>query len=415
MRHSLTAKITLIFAISFIAICTLFFMFSQKQSTILSDKIRSNQYNSVRWLLTLQEKSNMPEDWGEYFANFDLKILKDQQLKNDILSKGQIIDASNTRLGEIKTIFYGGSLYLSIKDDTRSIVLANTLQDSHDFLLLVFFIILGLFIWIYISIFRSLSPLKSLRNEMKRFAAGNMDDINRLKDTNLKDEISEVAYEFNNAACQIKELILSRQLFLRAIMHELKTPIGKGRIISEMIANDTQKNRLIDIFERLNILISEFAKIEQVLSKSYSLNYDNFHTSLILEQVKDMMMLDDFDEKIKVNIEFDAILRVDFQLFTLAIKNLIDNALKYSDDNMVLVDANEKRICIKNKGKKLENSIEYYKQAFIREKGLKKSGLGLGLYIIDNICMLHKFKLDYAYIGGYHTFCVKFKEEDEQI
>ena len=37
---------------------------------------------------------------------------------------------------------------------------------------------------------------------------------------------------------------MSRQLFLRTIMHELKTPIGKGRIVSEMIEDDTQKEQI---------------------------------------------------------------------------------------------------------------------------------------------------------------------------
>ena len=43
---------------------------------------------------------------------------------------------------------------------------------------------------------------------------------------NEQDEIGQVAVEFDNAVCKIRELIRSRQLFLRAIMHELKTPIG---------------------------------------------------------------------------------------------------------------------------------------------------------------------------------------------
>ena len=63
------------------------------------------------------------------------------------------------------------------------------------------------------------------------------------KTLNADDEIANVAIEFNNAVCKIRELIRSRQLFLRTIMHELKTPIGKGRIISEMVQDEMQKSR----------------------------------------------------------------------------------------------------------------------------------------------------------------------------
>ena len=169
-------------------------------------------------------------------------------------------------------------------------------------------------------------------------------------------------------------------------MHELKTPIGKGRIVSEMVQNETHKSRLIAIFERLDMLINEFGKIEQLLSKNYALNYQESYFSNILEQARDMLMLDKFEEKVSVDIRQDILLRVDFGLFSLAIKNLIDNALKYADDKKAQVICDKYGIVVRNLGKPLQNPIEYYLQAFIREKGNKSGGMGLGLYII---CLLY--------------------------
>ena len=108
-------------------------------------------------------------------------------------------------------------------------------------------------------------------------------------------------------------------------------------IVSEMVANETQKMRLINVFERLEMLINEFSKVEQLLSKSYALNYQECHFSLILEQVQDMLMLDKFEERVSCDIRDDVILRVDFQLFSLAIKNLVDNALKYAEDKKAIL------------------------------------------------------------------------------
>ena len=232
-------------------------------------------------------------------------------------------------------------------------------------------------------------------------------DVN-LAATHSEDEIGQVAQEFNNAIAKIQELIRSRQLFLRTIMHELKTPIGKGRLITEMLDDETQKERLVNVFERLEILINEFAKIEQLLSKSYSLNYQDYHFSLILEQVKDMSMLDNWDELISTDIECDAVINVDFGLFALAIKNLIDNALKYSSDKKVRIICDENKVSVANRGAALAKSFEHYKQAFIRNKDEKATGMGLGLYIIDKICELHKFRFEYNYSDGTHYFSIVF-------
>ena len=52
-------------------------------------------------------------------------------------------------------------------------------------------------------------------------------------------------------------------------MHELKTPIAKGRIVSELIDDNKQKDRMISIFDKLNFLINDFSNIEQIVSKNY--------------------------------------------------------------------------------------------------------------------------------------------------
>lgn len=389
-------------------------MFFKLQNERLLGKISENHYNSISWLLSLYQKSNMPEDWERYFKNFDLAYVKNENLQKSIFNNGTIVNRVDTLIGVVDTISYKNNLYLRIKNQSVTILLESTLHSGNDSLLASFIILMALFISLYVSIFRSLIPLKKLRSDIRKFAAGNMDSVCVVNFTKGSDEISEVAYEFNKAACKIKDLIMSRQLFLRTIMHELKTPIGKGRIVSEMLEDETQKDRLIAIFERLNILINEFAKIEQLLSKSYSLDYAKYHFSLILDQAKDMMLLDDFDSNVKVELSYDPLLMVDFQLFSLAIKNLIDNALKYSDDKKAYIKCDNEAIYIRNHGKPLDHSINHYKQAFIRDNNTKTSGMGLGLYIIEHICTMHKFALEYNYVDGFHEFCIKFGSKNSE-
>ncbi|MBR8462440.1 HAMP domain-containing histidine kinase [Campylobacter sp. faydin G-24] len=406
MRYSITTKITIIFSIAFSLVCLLFLTFAGIQRDNALERLRDKQISAINYLLTLYERANPPRDLGDYFKNFNLEYVGNKNLATSVVNEGNSVFAHSTPLGLVQSLKYKDDLYLLIKNPSFQLLLeSNEARHINDPIWIAFFIVSALLISLYVSVLRNLFPLRKLSKDIKRFASGNM-DVAICNITNIKaqDEIGQVAAEFDNAVCQIRDLIRSRQLFLRAIMHELKTPIGKGRIVSEMIQNETQKTRLINVFERLEMLINEFSKVEQLLSKSYALNYEEYHFSLILEQVQDMLMLDKFEERVSVDIKDDVILRVDFQLFSLAIKNLIDNALKYSDDKKAELICDNNAIIIKNLGKELSHPISYYKQAFVRGDKNSSSGMGLGLYIIEQICAMQKFELKYSYENGYHCF-----------
>lgn len=415
MRYSITTKISIVFAIAFSLMCMLFLTFGNIHLNDMLERTKEKQTNAINYLLDLYERSNPPSDLSQYFKNLGLTYVDNKNFATDIINNGFPVFAKQTPIGMVQSIQYKDNLYLQIKNSAFQILLeSNDTKNINDPLLIGFFITTILLVSLYVSVINSLFPLKKLGNDMRKFAAGNMDvEILSPKLAKSDDEISRVAIEFDNAAKKIRELIRSRQLFLRTIMHELKTPIGKGRIVSEMVQNETQKNRLITIFEKLDMLINEFAKIEQLLSKSYALNYQEYLFSILMEQVRDMLMLDDkFDEKVTCQIKDDMLVLVDFQLFTLALKNLIDNAIKYADDKKAHIICNKNEILVKNLGKPLEKPIEHYMQAFIREKNAKGSGMGLGLYIIDQICLMHKFKLSYAYQDGYHHFYIDTKPKE---
>lgn len=411
MKSSLTTKITIIFVFTFSVVAILFVTFGYLQNQRVIEIMKMSQLKAVNYLFNLYKQDTLPLDTKEYFQNFNFDVVTDKNMIISILTSSEEVFSRKNEIAEFISLKYNNSLYLYIKNDSFAIMLESIgVKNINDPLWIGFFITMVLLLSLYVSVMRSLKPLKKLHKNIKKFASGNMD----FEKTSISgyDEIAQVANEFDNAVMKIKELVRSRQLFLRTIMHELKTPISKGRIVSELIDDDTQKNRLVNVFERLEILINEFAKIEQLLAKSYSLNYQECHLSLILEQVKDILMLDDWDEKIELHLVDDAILRVDFQLFSLAIKNLIDNALKYSDDRHVKISCDKYQICISNRSKPLPVSIEHYKQAFIRNKDSKVSGMGLGLYIIDKICIMHKFQLKYFYSDDMHHFSVVFNQNN---
>jgi len=407
MRSSIYYKITVIFIAALIFVSALFATFARIQRNNAIQKIENTQLNAIHYLLGMYDLGRPPQDLRQYFRNFNMEILQNKTLVNNILANGELVFTQDTQLGQFISMRYKKSMFLFIQNETFNVGFESmATRNINEPLWLGYFITLGLLISLYYSVLSSLLPIKKLNSHIQKFAGGNLD----IMDLEVKgdDEIANLTREFNNAVEKIRELIRSRQLFLRTIMHELKTPIGKGRIVAEMVDDETQQARLVSVFERLDILINEFAKIEQLLSKSYSLNLQECHFSLLLEQTKDILLLDDFDEKVNVKIQDDVVLNVDFQLFTLALKNLVDNALKYAEDKKVFIVCDEKKVTISNRGTPLPISIDHYKQAFIRDKNKKAGGLGLGLYIIDKICALHKFKLDYFHENNMHNFVIKF-------
>ena len=264
---------------------------------------------------------------------------------------------------------------------------------------LVFSVVFLLIILLYLWIMKSFRPLSQLKSTIQKFSKGDL-DIDCKSDK--EDEIAEVANEFDHAVTMIRELLHSRQLFLRAIMHELKTPIAKGRLVSEMLDDEKNKARMHSIFERLNLLIDEFAKIEKITSKNFELNIKPYKVSDIIEGSIDLLMIENPGRLITTDIRQDYSVDVDFELFTLTVKNLIDNAIKYSTDKHITVIIDNDQLQIINKGESLKEALENYFKPF----HTSKKGLGLGLYIVKSILDIHQMQLEYRYKDGENFFTV---------
>ena len=277
-----------------------------------------------------------------------------------------------------------------------------TEKEFKYFWVLVLFIIDILLIWFLIFLRKKLKPLLILKENMIKLSTG---DLSISMKANGKDEISQVANEFENAVTQLKQLRESRNLFLRNIMHELKTPITKGRLVTDMYDDCERKYILIRVFQRLEYLLSEFAKIEELTSGKISLKKSDFYAIDLIEQAFDILLLD--SNKINLEDNFELFLNVDFELFSIALKNLIDNAITYKTDGKVSIVIEKNMIKIINKGEKLQKDIEDYYKPFNHEYEDSNNGLGLGLYISNNIIKIHNLKLDYEYLDGYHNFVIK--------
>ena len=172
--------------------------------------------------------------------------------------------------------------------------------------------------------------------------------------------------------------------------------------MSEMLPDEKSKQRMHGIFERLNLLIDEFAKIEKITSKNFELKLNSYKMSDLVEASIDLLMVEHPERLISIEIQKDYIVKADFELFTLVMKNLLDNAIKYSTDKHVIVRIDTDHVDIINKGEKLSEPLENYFKPFHTSKG----GLGLGLYIVKSILDIHHMTLRYTYKNGENIFTV---------
>lgn len=411
IKNSILNKISAIFFLSLFLLAMFFALLLEHQSDKNLDNMKQRQIQSVNYLLVMYRNNVQPQDIEEYFNNFGLKKVSSKHLRDSVLERGVVIFQKLSPISRFSSIVYNDRYYLFIDNFESSVLLES--QDYKNFnesLWVVFVIALLILLYMYISIFKSIAPLKTLSSQIRKFASGDL-EIECKSESN--DEIGEVANEFDRAVKKIHDLINSRQLFLRTIMHELKTPIGKGRIVAEMLEDETAKKRLIGVFGRLDLLISEFSKIEQITSKRYDLSLKEYSLLHVVDQAIDLLMLDDKkrEDQVKVEGDFDFKVTVDFDLMALALKNLMDNAMKHSLNHRVYVKSEGQKVIIANEGEPLKMAIEEYFQPFVSGSKACGSGLGLGLYIVKNIVAQHGFEVLYGYEEGFHHFSIDFSKE----
>jgi two-component system OmpR family sensor kinase len=271
-------------------------------------------------------------------------------------------------------------------------------EPTYYFVWFLFFALLGGLVSMYLLLWRNLKPLKHLYEQIQRYGEG--EEIVE-EPNNGKDEIALISNAFHDALQKQNRLKKSRELFLRNIMHELKTPITKGKLIVELEEPSPNHNLLSKLFSRLEHLIHQMADIEKMHAFSLTKTAKSLD-SMIFTALDNLMIEED---TVEISGCTQSIM-VDGDLFTSALQNLIDNALRHTTSYPIHIDCDGKKICIRNSGEPLKRPVEEALQAFVTERG--DGGLGLGLYIAQSVCDLHRFDLQYEYTEGIHHFCIRF-------
>src|SRR5574344_2177065 len=379
------------------------FIFLLTNENYLKDKELIDKY---RPLLKVVEKQrhNIDENFKSFLKDMNYELYFDKDIKPILKNRNKKLIFLRNRGKEVFKIFViDGKNYLLFERPKVSFLIKDIESSSFSnsyYLVFVFFILFFVLTFLYIRTLKQLLPLKILKDKVINLGDEKFDF--EIKSSSKNDEITILTKEFKNSAKKLKNIKESRNVFIRNIMHELKTPITKGKILLQLEKSDENIEKLKMVFNRLESLINEFATIEELISQNRVLEKKSYFLEDLLDNAKDILMID--DNCVKNSYE-NIKLNVNFKLFSIAIKNLIDNAIKYSNDKKVEVLTQNEDILFVNSGKKLEGDFEKYLEPFYSKSS--NESFGLGLYIVFNILKANGYNLLYKYEDGKNIFIVK--------
>ncbi len=260
----------------------------------------------------------------------------------------------------------------------------------------------GIIILLYWTLRRSLIPLKTLAKQIKRFGEGEMNISTRSKN---RDEIAFVANQFDAAVKKINAMKEARTLFMRNIMHELKTPITKGKLSVALLKDEQEAKILQRAFARMEHLIHEMAEMEMITSQALDLNLAECDFNSLVKDAVNLLFIEDD----RVHIECKPCrLKADYNMMVIVLKNLMDNAIKYGEGGSVYIDYKKGILEVKNRGEPMSKNFKKLTEPFCKDaNGLRKESFGLGLYIVKSILDAHGATLSHRYEKGWHIFSIE--------
>ena len=205
---------------------------------------------------------------------------------------------------------------------------------------------------------------------------------------------------------------------ISAISHEFKNPIAIISGYSQTLIEDENLSLTLKI-KFLNKILSNSNKMSQIVDKlRLTLKLQDNNHKLILNKVSIKKIVENSisDLKIKYKNREIKVLGVDKEinadeiLIGIAISNLIENALKYSQED-VIIEINENSISIRDKGIGIsqENLENIFKKYYRATSNNWNNSLGLGLFIVKSILNVHNFKLEIdSKIGNGSTFKIYY-------
>ena len=264
-------------------------------------------------------------------------------------------------------------------------------------LIIVFILAILFIIGLYLFIRRYLKPVQLMKNRIEALEAG---DLKSKIDIIGEDELADLSYSMNKLIEDINTLLENKHQLLLEVSHELRSPLARMQLLIAMMPDHKNLTKLKEEVEFLEGMIANLLLSDR-LSLPYSkLDLQKFSTQEILGKVMDMFPSNRDRVKIENKIPDEHVL-IDETKFSLALRNLLDNAFKYSklkdkaDIELTVVQNGDIEFQVKDSGIGIsKEDIKKLTQPFFQAKQpVSTKGFGLGLTICKKIIEAHKGRL----------------------
>lgn len=267
-------------------------------------------------------------------------------------------------------------------------------------------ILLG-FILVYFSSRKISRPIYEMNEAAKIIADGNFENRINVKS---KDEIGELAYNFNEMAESLYNQDVRRREFVSNISHDLRSPLTSMRGFLQAILDGTipeeKRERYLQIVldesDRLANLANNILDINKLEEADNALQLSVFDLNELIKKTALSFEARVNEKNIKLNVtvcQDKTFVNADYDKIQRVIYNLLDNAVKFTPENGqidISTDIKEKRVFISVKDNGKGVTEEERKRLFDRfykadtSRGLDKKGSGLGLSIVKAFVKAHK-------------------------
>ena len=294
------------------------------------------------------------------------------------------------------------------------------LDELYQQFMVLLVVLLGVVFVVIVNTYRKINqPFNEIIGQANNYAKG--DFSHSLPNYEIK-EISELGTALNRMAEQLDRLENLRQDFVANVSHELKTPIATIKGYVETLLDGAQHNPK-DIERFLNIVLKQNNRLADIVDDLLTLSrLESAPITQILElNESDVcnLLLSSIDScqsradarNIEINMHCNQNLKVqaDHSLMVQAIINLLDNAIKYSNENTVIdlhADIVDQRllisVCDQGPGIPEEHIPRLFERFYRVDKSRNRrdGGTGLGLAIVKHIVHIHGGEVEIKNNGG---------------
>lgn len=253
-----------------------------------------------------------------------------------------------------------------------------------------------------------------LYKELSKFELDNMDIA--INDTS-QDEIGYLAVAFEKMSERLKNQVNvekayheQRKKLVSNISHDIRTPLTSIIGYSESLENNVyedeeEEKRYITIIRKkalyMEKLLRELLDFSRLESGHFVINKQKVDVSEMLREllIEYLPVLQESMMEIDAEIpEYTIFANIDRDEIARVIRNLLDNAIKYGKDGVIISftladDYDNLRIELKDNGCGIDSkNLEFIFERFFREdksRSTKEGGMGLGLAIADEIIKMH--------------------------